>query len=782
MNQLVALVYIALISAAFAQNTPHATISGFVYDATNHEALIGANIHLEGSQLGAATNDSGYYVIPRIPAGAYTLVAHFIGYETYRQQITLTAGEQQTIAINLPTGDILLEEMIVSGKNVPAAEQLYEQPLSQIRLSPQQINQIPQMAETDLLRSLQTMPGVLPVSDFSSALYVRGGTPDQNLYLMDGTDVYNPEHAFGFFSTFITDAIKQVDLSKGGFGAKYGGRLSSVLDVTNLDGNREQFKGTATISLLSAKTTLQTPLGELGSLSGSFRRTYFDKTVAPFIANAPAYYFFDGNAKAFFDLDEKNKLTISGYGSADNLRLSHNAKTKGQAGTGLTYDWGNRTGSARWTHLFSPQLFANFLVTGSRFDSNADFSQTFDSVFIEKNFITDIAFKGDFEYYPADTFKLGLGFEQKNLHIVFKRQSESGIIDVDRKPKHYAGYLFGNWRPSPLWDFETGLRYNLFDAGKNFHNLAPRFAAKYRASDTINLKAAAGVYYQYLHRVPKTFLADNWVSSNSAQRESSAQHAIFGISKDFAGAYQLEVETYYKQYSNIYAFNDNFAIDITPQDSQGEIPVYTETDGIFNRGDGDSRGIELLTRKDYGVLTGWLSYSASLTEYTFDRVNQGRAFSPRHHRAHVVNLIGNLDWRAFKRWQYGEIAAADESNWRLGFMFAYTSGQPTTLPGSTYFVRTAPDWDWVSHEVYPSAINQMRLPPYMRLDLSFTYEKRYETWSMFPYLQIFNVWNRKNIWFVDFDAIAGADNTLKGKIETIGMFPIVPTFGVNFTF
>ena len=253
------------VSFVFGQ---HATISGFVYDAANGEALIGTNVYLDGTQLGSSTNNSGYYVIPHIPIGRYKLTVHYIGFKIYKQEISLLGGDEKIITVNLQAQDLVLEKVVITDEAIAPAERLFDKQISQFKLSARQLKQIPQVAETDLLRSLQMLPGVLPVSDFSSALYVRGGTPDQNLYLMDGTDVYNPEHAFGLFSTFITDAIKQVELSKGGFGAKYGGRLSSILSVTNLDGNREQFEASGSISLLSVQTTIQMPIGSNGSLTG----------------------------------------------------------------------------------------------------------------------------------------------------------------------------------------------------------------------------------------------------------------------------------------------------------------------------------------------------------------------------------------------------------------------------------------------------------------------------------------------------------------------------------
>jgi hypothetical protein len=223
--------------------------------------------------------------------------------------------------------------------------------------------------------------------------------------MIDGSDVYNPEHTFGIFSTFNTEAIKQVELSKGGFGAEYGGRLSSVLNVTNLDGNREEFEGTASISLLSTKTTLQAPLGKRGSLSGSIRRTYFDQTAARFIDDVPDYYFYDGNIKAFLELDDRNSLTISGYGGRDFLDVLFNTESTEE--TGVVTDWGNKTGSARWTRVFTPRLFSTFWLTGSRFSSDLVIEA---ADVVERNFISDITLKGSLEHHRSRSLVTKFGF------------------------------------------------------------------------------------------------------------------------------------------------------------------------------------------------------------------------------------------------------------------------------------------------------------------------------------------------------------------------------------
>jgi hypothetical protein len=294
---------------------------------------------------------------------------------------------------------------------------------------------------------------------------------------------------------------------------------------------------------------------------------------------------------------------------------------------------------------------------------------------------------------------------------------------------------------------------------------------------SINLKSAAGIYYQYLHRVPRAFVADIWVASNKYQKGSSATHAILGFTKDFSNEFQLEIETFYKEYDNIYSFNQNVGVDIRADEFVNEEPIYLTTRGVFNRGEGDTKGFEMLLRKEYGAFTGWLGYSLSFTKYQIDGVNQDKRFAPRHDRTHAVNFVTNIDWKNLRRSWRGERPIRHKSNWKFGFTFIYTSGQPITLPGSAYFTNTLPDRTDIDYRQYPSVINSFRLPPYARLDVSITYERHFKSWSIFPYLQIFNVGNRKNIWFIQYE-----HEDDQAKIDPINMFPILPTIGVSFKF
>ena len=591
--------------------------------------------------------------------------------------------------------------------------------------------------------------------------------------MIDGTDVYNPEHAFGIFSTFNTDAIKQVELSKGGFGAQYGGRLSSVLDVTNLDGNREEFEGTASISLLSAKTTLQTPIGERASLSGSIGRTYFDQTAGRAIDDIPEYYFYDGNLKAFIELSQRDHLTISGYGGRDFLEVIFNPDATEEQG--ISVDWGNKTGSVRWTRVITPKLFGNFWLTGSRFTS--DFELPIVGI-TERNMVTDVTLKGALEYHRSEVLVSRFGFEQKNLHVLFRQDFPEGLIHVNHRPKHYVLYGQTSWRPTPLWDVEAGLRYNRFDNRRTFDDLGPRLAVKHRLTDTINLRAATGVYYQYLQRIPRFIATDIWIASNEIQDRSRSVHAVLGYQQELSRNFQLEIETYWKSYDGIYQFNQNFLTKLQADSyDDDDNPVWTSTHGLFNQGDGSSVGLEVMLRKESGAVTGWVAYSLAKTEYEFPGINSDRSFAPRHDRSHVVNLVTSIDIANGLRKLRGEPKMRYRGAWTMGVNFVYGSGQPITEPGSHYFTGVSPYLPGSHLTQAPTVINGLRLPAYVRLDVSITWKHDYGGWSMAPYLQLFNAGNRGNVWFVDYDFRGN-----RPDIDTITMFPILPTFGVTFTF
>ncbi|HGY55980.1 MAG TPA: TonB-dependent receptor [Caldithrix abyssi] len=760
-----------------ASHGQDASISGFVIDATNGETLIGANVYLQDSEHGAVSNKSGFYSVTDIPAGEVLLHCNYIGYADFSKKIKLQPGQALVLNIRLKPVVMQSEAIVITADSVSTAVKMFREPISQINISPMEIRHLPAVAEADLMRTLQSLPGILPISDFSSEIYVRGGTSDQNLYLIDGADVYNPEHAFGLFSTFNTDAIKDIEISKGGFGADYGGRLSSVLNVTNLDGNRNSFEGTAEISLLSAKTTLQIPLGQFGSLSTSLRRTYVGETVKLFYDDLPDYYFYDGHIKAFFDINPANKLSVSFYKGNDFLDYAFSQEA--EDAPSIHYDWGNLTASMRWTHVFSPHLFSNFWVTASFFNSQFDVTEI---GLQEENDLSDISFKGQLEYALSNTLQARFGFEQKNLSTVMQSDSPGGILDLNRKRSYLSAYTALQYRPTSRWLVEGGLRYNHFQADRPFNDWAPRFSLKYRLSKSMNLKASTGIYYQYLHKIPRPFIADIWTTSDQNYDHSRAVHYIIGFQQEVAQNIEFEIETYYKTYSNLYALK-NYFLDFEPSsyDATGR-PVYTETKGLFDRGDGYSAGLEIMLRKRYGSVTGWLAYSLARTEYTVDGINQEKPFEPRHDRTHVVNAVLNIDVKNLGREIAGRaVSYTDSSRWLAGVNFVYTSGQPITLTSSTYVGNSVPDQDYNQIFLYPTSINNFRLPAYIRLDISLSYEMRFRKWMMTPYLQIINIGNRENVWFIQYKNEEQEDKIIQ-TVDTFDMFPILPTLGVKFEF
>jgi len=752
------------------------SISGFVFDDSDGESLSGANIHFEKVFFGTTTNTSGYYVVSDLPAGEYKLICSYVGFREFSKEIELSEGQALKLMIHLKPVLLETEAVVVTADSARTSVQLFRKAISRIDIAPAEIKNMPAVAETDLLRTLQSLPGILPISDFSSKIYVRGGTSDQNLYLVDGADVYNPEHAFGLFSTFNMDAIKDIEISKGGFSADFGGRLSLVLNVTNLDGNRKSFEGTAEVSMLSLKTTIQMPIGQFGSVSASYRRTYIGETAKLFYDDIPDYYFYDGHIKAFFDINADNKLSISYYSGDDFLDYAFATGTD-DAPT-MHYDWGNTTGSLRWTHIFTPHLFSNFWITTSRFDSKFDVTEVDHG---ETNDLTDISLKGQLEYALSKKIGAKFGFEHKNLQTRLQQDNPGVVVDVDRDRTFSTGYLSVNWRPTPKWMIEPGLRYSLFASDKEFSDWAPRFSAKYRLTETINLKASSGIYYQYLHKIPRPFIADIWTTSDKYHNRSKAIHYILGFQQEVADNIALEIEAYYKDYQNLYSLK-NYFLDFKPStyDESGR-PVYNETKGLFDKGNGNSMGIEFLLRKRYGSVNGWMAYSLAQTQYIIEGINQEKAFEPRHDRTHAVNMVLNMDIKNTIREMKGQAFKNDKGKWKVGLNFVYTSGQPITLPSSTYYGTSVPDQDYESLLLYPTAINRYRLPAYIRLDLSLTYRRQFEKWSMAPYIQIFNIGNRENVWFIQYNS-EETENQVIQEVETFNMFPLLPTIGIKFDF
>jgi len=778
MKKIILVFIFIFFSINFAQEN-NSSINGFVYDKTTGEALIGANVFIQSLNRGAVSNISGFYVIPKLASGNYEVKFSYVGYKSILLKINLKNGEEKKLNVFLEQDIIQGKEILVKADSTRVIEKLFNKPVSNIQLSPTQIQRVPRFIEADLLRTLQSLPGIVPLSDFSSAIYVRGGTPDQNLFMVDGTDVYNPEHAFGLFSTFNTDAIKNVEVFKGGFGAEYGGRLSSVINITNNDGNRNFFEGKASLSLLSLSSTFSGPIGDFGSISGSIRRTYLDQTIAKWVDGIPDYYFVDGNLKAFFDLSNSNKLSVSYFGSKDNLNFVLD-KNRPES-IGFDYIWGNQTGSVNLRSIFASNIFGNFWITYSHFNSFFDFE---DVGVKEDNQINDLTFKGNIEYFFSENFDFKFGFEQKNAHGGLKQNFPGGIVDASKTRRLYSFYSSTTWKPSLLWNIEFGLRGDYFKSDKIFRNIDPRLNIKFRMSENANLKFSTGSFHQYANRIPRLFFVSIWTTADSFVNGSSSNHYILGYERALGEKFELEVESYYKTYKDIYAYNQNYIVDVVPSEYTNEnVPVYNNQKNLFTRGDGNSFGIEFLIRKEVGAISGWISYSYSKTLYNFDGINQGKSFIPRHDRTHAINLVANVDLNNFMNEINNKPFEKKDKQWLLGLNFTFFSGQPITLPSSVYLFTQFPDWEQNKNSLatYPSTINAFNLPYYSRLDFSLTYEIYYDGWMLSPYLQVFNMFNRKNVWFIQYKNEI-VNGKVKQKIENVNMFPILPSIGVTIKF
>jgi hypothetical protein len=773
------------IPRASAQQEKKGALSGFVHDYTNGEAMIGATLVVKGTRLGSVTNSSGYFVIHSVPAGKQTLIVSSVGYTKKLIEVKIVDSSSSRMEIDLTPVTVNLNEVVVTGENMSAADKMYEAPVSKFELSGLEINAAPRVIESDLLRALQTLPGITAVSDFSSGLYVRGGTADQNMFLIDGADVYNPDHAFGLFSTFNTNAIKKVEVYKGGFSSEYGGRLSSVVDVINLDGNRNRVEGIVTISLLSGSTTIQVPVGSFGSISGSFRRTYLDQTYAKWSNKIPDYYFYDGNLKGFFEFSQRDKLSISYFSSKDNLDFK--LKKGSPNSPGLKYEWGNITGSVNLKHLFNERLFASFWFTGSGYNSDFKINNIVNNA--AHNELTDYALKASLEYYTDNNFSWKFGAEQKSLRFSYREDFSSGLIEFFNKSRFTTVYGDLRFRPDALWEMDFGLRASAYVSDIKAVNPEPRFSVKYRLSESNTLKFAAGRYFQYLNKIQQMFISSIWTSADKNTKPSSSNHFILSFQHELSEVLSLEVESYYKTYENIHQFNQNLSAEAEPGYHNAEgYPVYNSTKSIFTRGDGNTVGAEILLRKESGTMTGWFSYTYSKTEYKFDGINQGKSYSPRHDRASVVNLVVNGDLGDIFSGEFDAKPVKKNSRWSIGLNFMYATGQPITVPASTYFVSSIPDnsnanngWGYYQYRIYPGTIDSYRLPPYARLDLSITYEKNYSGWTLAPFIQVFNIGNRKNTWFIQYET-EGTGYQVNQKIEKYNMLPILPSIGVNIKF
>lgn len=747
-RQFVMLLYFLITLPLYSQpdisSSKNGGISGYILDLQTKEPLISANVLIMGSARGTATNKSGYFVVPDVRAGTVSLRASIVGYETIDSTIEVRPGKFTSIKLHLREsttilGEIVIEENIIKDK---------DKTISTISLPVAELQKLPAVGETDLLRTLQLLPGVQASSEISTGLYIRGGSPDQNLILLDGITVYNPSHFFGFFSTFNSDAIKNIKLIKGGFPAEYGGRLSAVLDITNKDGNRNRFGASGSTSLISSKLLVEGPLGN-GSYMLSGRRTYLDLILmAANLKDVPNYYFYDFNGKFNIDEFENDKFSLSMYAGDDVLDFT--IKENNVPRQALNISWGNKTLSAKWTHLFSDQIYSNLIVAGSSFKSLTKFGFSgFDLHF--DNGITDYSIKPDIEWYPSSNHIVKFGLWGTYYQVTYNSEvgKNTGFItDVNAHSKYFAAYLQDEWKPNVFWTLTSGLRYNFYSLGSRNY-IEPRFQVLFRINDQWSLIGSIGYYTQYTTLITweGASFADLWFPIDETIKPLEAMQYVWGIHFREEPV-SIELETYYKPMKELTEFNLTSKMD------------SKNLSEIFYIGNGYSTGIELFIQKYSGGLTGWVGYTLSKTVRTFDGINNNKPYPAKWDFTHYLTVSGSYNLG---------------KEWSIGSTLVITSGTTYTVPTGTYQI----DFGEGSYTYLRSGKkNAHRLEPYHRLDISVS-----KIWKMWNgdwkiSLNVYNTYNHRNVWYRNYEYdIDGVP-----EITDVRLLPIVPTLELSFKF
>ncbi|TES90969.1 MAG: hypothetical protein E3J87_08840 [Candidatus Cloacimonadota bacterium] len=725
-------------STVFAQNMGQ--VNGFVKDASNGEGLSYANIIIKGTQLGASSKKNGYYFIENITPGKYVLTASYMGYKESSKEIMVEQGRTIRCNFELEPSPIELKGLSVSAERTRFERDIT---ISTFTMKKTDLEKASIVGEADIFRSLQLLPGVIGTSDFSSQLYVRGGSPDQNLILLDGITVYNPTHLGGLFTTFNADAISDVELMAGGFPAKYGGRMSSILNITSKDGNSKKFSMSSSISILSAKTLLEGPLPK-GSWMGSIRRSYFDILFKNTRFDFP-YYFYDGMGKVNFDLTANSNVSVAGVLGEDvlNFLIEEDDEELGK----LDMRWGNRGLSGKWRQILNPRLYGEVLFAWSNFRTsmNLEFQE---SGFRFSNEIVDYTAKGDFTYILAPNHTLDFGFDAKNITFDFNVEIDTikYLDDIDTA-KVLALYLQDKWEINPLFILQAGIRPTYFSPGSRLR-LEPRLGLKYRVASNTTLNASFGLYSQSLTTVnsgEELFsIFDIWLPIGEEYAPGLSTHYILGVEQWISDDFIFSTEGYYKKFEHLVELN---------QEEFGEDDFY--------KGSGYATGLDFLLKKSRGRLSGWASYSLSLTKRTFNN----ETYCPRYDRRHNLSLTFEL-----------------ALPWRLKLNFTQLVGTGFPYPGVIgRYPKTEYDFsgdslitDW---EEIMAPRDYYRYPTNHRADIgiskAFTWKSLKGEFS----IEIINLYNHKNVFFYIWDL--EEDSPVK---RAVTMFPLLPTIGLKVNF
>lgn len=749
-------------------------ISGYVKDASSGEILIGATIQVQESNRSVRTNSYGFFSL-EIENNETTLLISYVGYVPL--ETTVNAEEERRYNFELSPVGREIEEVVISGrkqnKNVTSPQ------MGALNFTIEEIKNVPVIfGERDILKTIQMLPGVGKGGEGSSNFYVRGGGGDQNLILLDEATVYNASHLLGFFSTFNSDAIKDVELFKGGIPAQYGGRISSVMDIHMIDGNNKKFAAEGGVGLIASRLKLEGPIEkDKSSFMISGRRTYADlflKASNNETVNDSKLYFYDLNAKINYRFDERNTLYASGYFGKDDLGY----------GDLFSFDWGNATATVRWNHIFNQKLFSNTSFIYSDFTYNVNVNND-NSDFVIASKIENINLKQDFSYYADNRSTLRFGFnalKQKISPASLNAKANSAVNSVNIEKRYgleLAGYVSHEWNTISWFSVLYGLRFTDFmvqgpgtfyefdedgeptnaanytnsSVIKHYFNIEPRLSASFILDQSQSIKTSFNRIVQNLHQLTNTTSSlptDQYILSSINIKPQFADQVALGYFRNFNNnMYEFSMEGFYKTMGNQIDFRNGADL---------QANEFLEGELLF--GKGRAYGLEFYLRKTKGRLNGWVSYTLGKSERQFDQINDGNWFNARQDRTHDISVVG-----LYKL----------SDKWNLGANFVYYTGNAITFPSGKYDVdgRTL---------FYYTERNGYRMPDYHRLDLSANYEpnktnRRFNSsWSF----GLYNVYNRKNAYIIDFRE--NENNANITEAYKIALFGIIPSVTWNFKF
>lgn len=756
-------------------------ISGYLRDAHTGEPLQYANVVLVGTYRGSASNVHGFYVIIGISPGNYVLKMMMMGYESIEREISLAAGSDLRVDAELRVKALETEEIVVTGDRVRFEETTEA---SRVNLTLREIKHTPAFVEADLFRTLQMMPGVQSTNDFSSALVVRGGSPDENLILLDGIEVYNPYHLGGIFSTFNVDALANAEFMPGGFPSQYGNRNSSVLEITSKEGNSKvarlfkdrtigkywnlsQLQGE--ISLLSSKFLAEGPIHN-GSWMFAWRRTYYDQLINLYYLfrdDEPlgGYYFRDLHGKVIYNFSPTDRLVFATYNGRDFARIG--IEEEGDA-IDVDLNWGNNTNSVQWRHVPNSRFISLFSVANTRYDwdlfvgvTQTDSGVGTVSTDIEQSVgLNDWTVKERLEWFVNTEHTVTAGFEIKTLGMHLRQSiGELTLLGREQNPYIFALYAQDRWKPGPRFSIQAGLRLTSFELHPELY-LEPRLGFKYFVTDDLALKGSWGIFKQFLFTSSSDdeFLnfVDFWLPVPRENHAQSAQHYILGLEQWISERFFTSLVAYYKPYGNL--------LDVNPHGD----PSIEEDD--FIEGTGMAWGIEFLVKKSLGRLTGWLGYTYARLEKRVDfngdktvDPDAGEVYYPKYDRPHTLNAVIN--------YPLGKKSS-------LGLTVSLSSGQPYTPVWGKVYSQSA--FGSYTHPydnliTLPGRKNSARLPTYFRSDISWTRDIRFFRMAGKFKFQVINFTNHFNVLLYAWD-----HSESPSGVTAVSMFPIIPTFGVEF--